>query len=73
MKMLEARIIIKLAENGLRITPVAKQLFMSRSSVTYHIKKIHATTGRNPLDFYGMCKLLPVATAIVSKEAVYRD
>lgn len=73
MKLMDAQIIIKLAENGLRVSESARQLYMSRTCVADHIGKIHDETGKNPLDFYDMCKLLPMAKAIVSKGDTYRD
>jgi DNA-binding PucR family transcriptional regulator len=58
---LQAEIIIALADNNLKIAEVARKIYMHRSTVVYHIKKIHRITGKNPLDFRDMCELLPIA------------
>lgn len=61
MTKLQAEIVIALAENQTNISKTASKLFMHRNSLTYHVRKIKKTTGKNPLDFYDMCELLPIA------------
>lgn len=68
MTKLEAEIIIALADNHLHTTGAARTLFMHRTTVNYHVQKIHKRTGKNPLDFFDMCELLPVAQKILNKE-----
>ena len=65
---LHAEIIIALADNQLKITEAAKKLFMHRTTLNYHIQKIHKTTGKNPLDFYDMCELLHTARQVINGE-----
>lgn len=57
----QAEIIVALADNRLNISRAARVLFMHRTTVCYHIQRICDATGKNPVDFYDMCELLPVA------------
>ena len=61
MTKLQAEIIIALADNQINVTKTANKLFMHRTSVAYHIRQIRKNTGKNPMDFYDMCELLPIA------------
>lgn len=73
MTKLEAEIITALADNRLRLTDAAKVLFMHRTTVLYHVKKIRAATGENPLDFHGMCELFPKAKKILTGETAVAE
>lgn len=68
MTQLQAEIIVALAENQLSVTEAAKKLFMHRTTLNYHIRKIRNDTGKNPLDFYDMCNLFLVAQRCFSGE-----
>jgi sugar diacid utilization regulator len=70
---LEAEIIVALAENQLRTTNASRKLYMHRTTVLYHVKEIQKATGKNPLDFYGMCELLPKARQIITGEVSVTD
>ncbi len=65
MKRQDAEIIVKLADNGLDISPTGRALFLHPNTVKYHIRKIHRETGKNPRDFYDMCELLPQAKMLL--------
>lgn len=61
MTKLQAEIIIALADNQMNIAEAGRKIFMHRSTVQYHVRKIFEATGKDPLDFYDMCELLPEA------------
>ena len=65
MTQIRAEVILRLAENGLDITPTGKAMFLHPNTVKYHIHKIQKETGKNPRDFYDMCYLLPLAREIL--------
>ena len=71
MNELEAKIIIALADNGLRAERAAKTIPMDRNSVVYRIRKIRKETGRDPLDFHDMCWLLPMAKTTLGKYGTF--
>lgn len=73
MTNLQAEIIVALADNQLKITEAAKKLFMHRTTVNYHIRKIHRTTGKNPLDFYDMCELILTAQKVINGEVIITE
>ena len=64
---LAAEIIVALADNDLSITKTSTALYVHSGTVRYHVKKVHESTGLNPLKFYDLCKLLPVAREILKK------
>lgn len=68
MTKLDAKIIILLSKNSLNVSPTARELFMHRNTIMYHIRKIWMETGKNPLDFYDLCWLLPKARATLAWE-----
>lgn len=65
MTQLQAEIIVKLAENGLDITPTSRAIYLHPNTIKYHLRKIQKKTGKNPKDFYDMCELLPLAREIL--------
>lgn len=73
MTKLQAEIIVALADNQLKITEAAKKLFMHRTTVGYHVRKIQKATGKNPLDFYDMCDLFPTAIQVANGETVITE
>lgn len=65
MTELQAEVIVSLAKNRLNVSNVAKAMTYNRNTVIYHVNKIRETTGRDPLDFYDMCQLLPEAEDVL--------
>jgi DNA-binding PucR family transcriptional regulator len=63
---LQAEIIVALADNQMNVSEAAREIFMHRNTVKYHIRKIYKLTGKDPLDFYDMCELLPVAQQMLN-------
>ena len=58
MNDLEARIILLMADCDMKITEVAKVMYVHRNTVVYHIDKIKRKTGLNPTKFYDLCELV---------------
>jgi sugar diacid utilization regulator len=51
-------IILALADHNLNVSRVCKAVFMSRSTVQRHIKKIKRVTGLDATAFHDLCKLM---------------
>lgn len=64
----EAEVVISLAANGLVMSRASRELFYHRNTLDYHVQQIRRKTGKNPLDFYDMCMLLPAAERIIERE-----
>ena len=60
----EAKIIFALARNQLSISRAANDLTYHRNTIFYHVKKIRKKTGLDPLDFYDMVNLIPMAQEV---------
>lgn len=73
MTELQAEILVALAKNQLSVSETARKLYMHRTTVNYHIRQIRKLTGKNPLDFYDMCELLPQARKILYHETELTD
>jgi carbohydrate diacid regulator len=48
------KIILYLADNKMNVSAVARQLYMHRNTVDYHIRRIKQITGKDPLNFYDL-------------------
>ena len=57
----QAEVIVKLARNNINAAATAREMFMHRNTVDYHIRMIYRNTGKNPLNFYDLLELLPIA------------
>jgi carbohydrate diacid regulator len=55
------KIIIALADNKMNVSAVARQLYMHRNTVVYHINRIRQITGKDPLNFYDLYRLVILA------------
>lgn len=62
----QAEVIVKLAENNINAAATARNMFMHRNTVDYHIRMIYRNTGKNPLSFYDLMALLPMAQEALS-------
>lgn len=65
MTITQAEIIQKLAKNNINAAATAREMFMHRNTIDYHIRMIFRNTGLNPLNFYDLCELLRRATAVL--------
>lgn len=61
----DARVILSMTENGMRVKAVADKLHYNRSTVDYHIKKIHEITGLNPKELFDLQRLIPIAKTVL--------
>ena len=52
------KIILYLADNKMNVSAVARQLYMHRNTVAYHINRIKQITGKDPLNFYDLYRLV---------------
>ena len=69
MTKTQAEIILKLAKNNINAAATAREMFMHRNTVDYHIRMVHRNTGLNPLNFYDLNTLVSVAaTALEGKQ-----
>lgn len=59
----QAEVIVKLAKNNINAAATAREMFMHRNTVDYHIRMVYRNTGKNPLNFYDLLSLLPMAEA----------
>ena len=55
---MDYRIVRELANNGMRVPPVADIVYLHRATVYTRIEKIERITGLNPLDFWDLCELV---------------
>lgn len=55
------KIIIALADNKMNVSAVARLLYMHRNTVDYHIRRIKQITGKDPLNFYDLYRLVILA------------
>ena len=68
MTITQAEVLTKLAKNNMNVAATARELYMHRNTVDYHVRQIHKKTGLNPLSFYDMGELLKKATAVLEGE-----
>lgn len=68
MTILDAEVILALADNGLSATTAAQSIYRHRNTVIYHIDAIKKETGLNPLDFWDMQKLVLMAKQVMEAE-----
>ncbi len=68
MTITQAEIITKLAKNNINAAATAREMFMHRNTIDYHIRMVYRNTGLNPLNFYDLNQLLRKATAVLEGE-----
>ena len=54
----DREIILKLADCSMSVSEVARQLYMHRNTVVYHVEKIKRATGKDPRSFYDLWDLV---------------
>lgn len=65
MTITQAEIITTLAKNNINAAATAREMFMHRNTIDYHIRMIYRNTGLNPLNFYDLQELIRRATAVL--------
>lgn len=73
MTVEQAEVIQALADNGLRSTRAAKVMYRHRNTIVFHIDNIRKQTGLDPLDFYDMQKLLPMAQRVLVEYSLHKQ
>lgn len=58
MTPLDKEIIKGMADNNMNMNAVAKNLYVHRNTVEYHIEKVKRETGLNARKFYDLAELL---------------
>ena len=61
----DAEILLTLAKCRMNVSETARQMYMHRNTVQYHLNKVYRLTGKNPLDFYQLHDLVRLARKIV--------
>lgn len=60
---MDRRILETLASNRMQVAATAKQMYMHRNTVVYHIQRIKKRYGLDAMNFYDLQKLLGLAKA----------
>ena len=68
MTIRQAEVIVGLAKNNMNALATARAMFVHPNTIHYNVRMIHRNTGKNPLDFYDLCELLPEARAVLGEE-----
>ena len=55
------KIIIALADSKMNVSEVARQLYMHRNTVAYNLERIKQITGKDPMNFYDLYRLVMLA------------
>lgn len=63
----DVEVILALADNNMNETKTARDLFMHRNTVVYHIRKVKRLTGLDPMKFHDLCKLVQRTTVNIDK------
>lgn len=64
----QAKTIVALAENGMKVTEAAKVLGCARSTMVNRLQKIKEVTDKDPMIFYDLCQLLLDARILLGEE-----
>lgn len=68
MTPIQAEIILALAEHNMRVATVARAMMIHRNNIEYHVRVITKNTGKNPLNFYDLHELVPMAEEVLRRE-----
>lgn len=68
MTLRQAETIVNLAKNNMNARATARTMFVHHQTVVYNIKMIRRNTGLNPMDFYDLQKLLPMAEEVLNND-----
>lgn len=55
------KILITLADSKMNVSEVARKLYMHRNTVDYNLRRIKQITGKDPLNFYDLYRLVMLA------------
>ena len=68
MTPIQAEIILALAEHNMRVATVARAMMIHRNNIESHVRVITKNTGKNPLNFYDLHELVPMAEEVLRRE-----
>ena len=68
MTLRQAETIISLAKNNMNARATARAMFVHHQTVIYNVRMIRRNTGLNPLDFYDLQKLIPMAEEVLNND-----
>lgn len=54
----QIEIVRAMADYDMNISEIARQIYVARNDVEYHVAQIHKKTGLNPKRFYDLIKLV---------------
>lgn len=54
----EKEIILAFADSGMKCLEASRRIYVSRDTVSYHLKKAKEKTGLNPFNFYDLVGLI---------------
>ncbi len=57
----EKKLVTALADNDMNESEVAREFYMHRNTVIYHLEKLKQKTGIDPRSFYGLMELVQMA------------
>lgn len=69
----QARMVLGLADNEMKVYKTSIALHYSRSTVDYHLRQIRKLTGLNPRNFYDLYHLVQIAKAMLREETEKHD
>ena len=58
LEEIDACVLKAYADNSMNASEAARELFMHRNTLVYHLEKIKKLTGLNPCCFYDLAKLM---------------
>ena len=61
----QAEAILAFANNGMRLTAAALELYTTGATISYHLDKVREQTGMNPRDFFDLYELVDMARRVV--------
>lgn len=68
MTRTQAEVVVKLAENNINVAKTAKAMYMHRNTVDYNVRMIRKKTNKDPLQFYELLELLPMAREVLGDD-----
>ena len=69
----QARMVLGLADNEMKVYKTSIALHYSRSTVDYHLRQIRKLTGLDPRNFYDLYHLVQIAKAVLREETEKHD
>ena len=64
---IQKELLIEFANNNMNVSKTARQQFMHRNTVVYHLEKVKTQTGLNPFNFFDLVRLLKLCASDILK------